>query len=263
MEVWALKFYLPIILHSKLKWHGSYCIIKILLWGKLLRNKYFPYQDLLTYTLKPETSWCWQSIYHGLQQLKQLSIWQVGDGKEINIWRHQWIPNSKGPILKPEELNLSDYQFVTDLIDGDNQTWKTDLLEQLFTPDQVRQILTIPLDLMTKDKIVWPLTSTGHFTTKSAYNNLATTSLSNQLHQVKTPATVWLKLWKLKIPYKLIHFLWKLSTTFFQFEQEFFLGSTLSKKNFVHCAIMIQRRHPIYSCNGQSLIQFGLQLLLS
>lgn len=143
--------------------------------AKILRGKYCPYEDMPNYSLNPCTLWVWQSIYHGLQQVKRLSIWKVGDGKDINIWRHWWIPNSDGALLHPNELNLSDYQSFTDLIDEENHSWKVDLLQQLFTQEKVHQILIIPLNLTRKDKFVWPLTSTGQFTTKSAYNSLAIT----------------------------------------------------------------------------------------
>lgn len=153
---------------------------------------------------------------------KEFLSGKVGDGKTINIWRHHWIPNSVGPLLHPEELNLSDYQYVAELIDEDNQSWKVELLQQLFTPDQVQQILTIPLDLTRKDKLVWPLTSTGHFTTKSAYNHLVMESQHNQPQQMQIPSTVWLQLWKLKIPYKLVHFLWKLLHNILPFRTRIF-----------------------------------------
>lgn len=57
------------------------------------------------------------------------------------------------------------------LINAD-QSQYVSLLHQLFTTHHVHSILTIPLNIQQEDTLVWPLTSTGTFTTTYNYNHL-------------------------------------------------------------------------------------------
>lgn len=69
----------------------------------------------------------------------------MGDGKSINIWEDNWIPNY--PHIKPDRTRavLSSPQRVYDLIDHLRLGWKKQAIEQLFPPHVTAQILQIPI----------------------------------------------------------------------------------------------------------------------
>ncbi|XP_026410439.1 uncharacterized protein LOC113305639 [Papaver somniferum] len=112
------------------------------------------------------------------------------------------------PLQDWNELHLSDYQWVDQLIDSNTTQWNIPLLRQLFTPNQVNSILTIPLQLDQPDKLIWPFTTSGIFTTSSAYKLLCEQHLTTDSSLGLSPQ-FWLRLWKFKIPYKLQMFMWK------------------------------------------------------
>lgn len=97
---------------------------------------------------------------------------------------------------------------MAELIDPQTNTWNLHFLQQLFFPSQIQNILTITPNYQQPDQIIWPLTSTGHLTTKSAYNQLCCSS--HQAQSLGISSQVWLKLWRLHIPYNLIFFIWKI-----------------------------------------------------
>jgi len=67
--------------------------------ARLLKARYFPNGDLLDTAFPASVSPTWKAIMFGLELLKKGVIWRVGNGKQIKIWRHAWIP--KPHSLRP------------------------------------------------------------------------------------------------------------------------------------------------------------------
>lgn len=94
----------------------------------------------------------------------------MGDRKLIRIWKDNWIPNAINtqPIsIKPANCILTK---VNELIDLQRLCWEKQLVEQLFQPQEAKQILRIPVyHYGVKDQLVWNMDKKGLFTIKSAY----------------------------------------------------------------------------------------------
>ena len=62
-----------------------------------------------------------------------------------------------------------------------------------------------------RDSLIWPWTPDGVYLVKSAYQILATESLSSQASSSSLEATkpLWNGIWKLKVPNKVKHFMWR------------------------------------------------------
>ncbi|KAH0731345.1 hypothetical protein KY289_002533 [Solanum tuberosum] len=86
-------------------------------------------------------------------------------------------------LLTPDEGLLE--LRVADIIDWDTRTWNTHKLETLFSIDEI--------DCIKK----------GRYTVKSGYSELhnATTLIPN--------GQFWWKIWKLKMPPKVLNFVWR------------------------------------------------------
>jgi len=67
--------------------------------ARLLKAKYFPNGDLLDTAFPSVVLSTWKAIMFGLELLKKGVIWRVGNGKQIKIWRHAWLP--KPHSLRP------------------------------------------------------------------------------------------------------------------------------------------------------------------
>lgn len=65
---------------------------------------------------------------------------------------------------------LNEDAIASKLIDKHNQCWNTALIQEIFSPNEVKAITVIPISIVEKsDKLVWFLSKYGHFTIQSAY----------------------------------------------------------------------------------------------
>ena len=95
--------------------------------ASLLKARYYPNGDLLDTAFPSVVSPTWKAIIFGLELLKKGAIWRVGNGRQIKIWRHAWIPKPislrPGGCIRPCRL-----KWVHQLIDEDSRCWKEDVL---------------------------------------------------------------------------------------------------------------------------------------
>ncbi|XP_026384103.1 uncharacterized protein LOC113279643 [Papaver somniferum] len=183
---------------------------KYISWKKLLKGEHFPHHDLRFFPppVNSNSSWIWQSISIGLEIVLKNVKCRVGNGAHINIWTSNWIPSLNYALQDWGDLNTSNYQLVSYLIDTDTEQWNVSLLSLLFTADQVNSILTIPIQLDQEDKLIRSFTTTGIFTTASAYKMLCDNDLLTD-NSMGLSQHFWLSYWKLKVPYKFQISLWR------------------------------------------------------
>lgn len=91
---------------------------------------------------------------------------------------------------------MSGIQWVYQLFNITATGWNKDLLQKLFEPIQVAAILSIPIDSQHPDSLVWPLTSSSRFTTKSTDTKLCQDD-TLQVQPLPINAGYWLSLWEL------------------------------------------------------------------
>ncbi|XP_026384142.1 uncharacterized protein LOC113279683 [Papaver somniferum] len=208
------------------------------LWAKLLKGKHFPHHDLRFFPppVNLNSSWIWQSISIGLEIVLKNVKWQVGNGAHINIWTSNWIPSLNSALQDWGDLNISNYQLVSDLIDTDTEQWNVSLLHLLFTADQVNSILTIPIQLDQEDKLIWPFTTTvestlqvSDFLWRAIHNDVPVkarifTHVHNADLHCHSSLLSWIQTWQLKdsiiniqkspeivhLAMCIMHFIWKL-----------------------------------------------------
>ena len=69
---------------------------------------------------------------------------RIYDGTSVNIWTDRWLPGKLS--LRPSvQIGGAALHMVSDLIDNENWSWKTDLIRTNFTPPDDDAILNIPL----------------------------------------------------------------------------------------------------------------------
>jgi len=93
---------------------------------------------------------------------------------------------------------------VADLVDF-NGNWNFEMLNQWLPYDVVQRIMTIavPDENDGNDKQMWSVSSNGKFTIASAYHMLSNFDNAAQ-------DETWLKLWKIRAPERIKHFMWML-----------------------------------------------------
>ena len=96
--------------------------------------------------------------------------------------------------------------LVHDLrIPGTNE-WDAELIQELFLPDDVNSILSLPAGHSnTADRLVWNFEKNGLFSVRSGYRIAFSQLFGYDRHPVS-----WICFWSFHIPPKVKSFMWKL-----------------------------------------------------
>ena len=105
---------------------------------------YFPDSDFLQATVPASASATWSAIVAGRVALEGGLIKRIGDGRSTMIWSNKWIPGLQS-MMPSVHIGTDGPNSVADLIDGENQTWKIDLVRRNFTAPDADAILNITL----------------------------------------------------------------------------------------------------------------------
>ena len=63
---------------------------------KVFRAKNFPSSNMFDAEVSPCCSFAWRSILQAREGILRGARWRVGDGMNIDIWRHRWLPSEWG-----------------------------------------------------------------------------------------------------------------------------------------------------------------------
>lgn len=105
--------------------------------ARLMKAIYYPRGNLIDTVFRSEASPVWHGIEHGLELLKQGIVWRVGDGKNIRIWRDNWLPRKFA--LKPQPGKSKErHRRVNQLVNEGTGMWNTQLIHKMFYPVTLR-----------------------------------------------------------------------------------------------------------------------------
>ncbi|XP_059458992.1 uncharacterized protein LOC132188495 [Corylus avellana] len=109
--------------------------------SQIMAAKYYPHGSALEAQLGNKPSFAWRSIWGLGDLLKDGLVWRIGNDATVQ-----------------------------ELIDQDTRWWNVGRLEQLFSPEEIQAIMTIPISCTNKaDVLIWRGTKTGSFSVRSAY----------------------------------------------------------------------------------------------
>ncbi|KAL4615193.1 hypothetical protein ACB092_07G106400 [Castanea dentata] len=116
--------------------------------------------------------------------VRQGTWWQVGNGRAIEICKDKWLHEPSTFRLTSQAIVVPSDAKVSLLINPHIAAWRTDTVQQFFSPDDAVAILSIPLSYrLPMDRLVWAYTPRGVFTVRSVYK-VALSSCNNGLHGV-------------------------------------------------------------------------------
>lgn len=103
---------------------------------------------------KGNSSWVWKGIELGLLIIQQHCCMEVNNGNPTRIWTDKWITWLNQTV---EPLHSSHYQFVfvSELILTNSNGWDIQLLNILFSPENVERITRMQLSLSEEDILRW------------------------------------------------------------------------------------------------------------
>ncbi|GAA0161361.1 hypothetical protein LIER_17693 [Lithospermum erythrorhizon] len=109
------------------------------------KARYFPNGSFLTAELGTKPSYTWCSLLSIRDLINKGTKWELGNGKNINIWKQRWVNHTQSNMLiTPCDADFKDF-MVSNLIDEDIGVWKVDLVRSLFFPIVSEAILQISL----------------------------------------------------------------------------------------------------------------------
>ncbi|XP_074271202.1 putative mitochondrial protein AtMg00310 [Silene latifolia] len=112
---------------------------------RILKAKYFKHGSILDARRGFDPSFTWRSLWNAKSLLMDGLRWRVGDGRNIKVWEDAWVPGSEGTRFLAPNIEANPEMLVEELIDRENGGWKASLLNDLFTSEEVKAIMSIPL----------------------------------------------------------------------------------------------------------------------
>ncbi|KAL8154876.1 hypothetical protein AgCh_000285 [Apium graveolens] len=171
---------------------------------RCMKAKYFPEGDFLTAKLGANPSYMWRSILVAQEVVKRDCRKRIGDGKQIEIWKVPWLPCGENGFMTTEMSAQLEGSKVDSLIQIERKKWDDVILLDICNERDRKLIKKIPLPAKEGgDAWYWLPDEEGCFTVRSCYRLLQ--------GEIETShAQFWNKLWSLKLPGKITHFLWRM-----------------------------------------------------
>jgi hypothetical protein len=179
--------------------------------SQILKAKYYASNTILEAKIGTNPSYVWRSILGASDILKEGLFCRIGNGENTRIWGDKWVPIPTTYAIHSVPRGLDIEAKVMELMDRDRHAWDKAKLEQLFSAEEVKAILEIPINPQREDAVIWREGPNGLFTVKTAYHQ-AMRRVQQGQPESSTQAgktEVWGRLWKLPIPNAEKIFLWR------------------------------------------------------
>lgn len=151
--------------------------------ASLYNEKYLKHQPILHNIPPPpsSTSPLWRNLSSLIPTLKKHLFHQIGNDSTTPI-QANWIPQFENNI---DPTVCYPIQSVADIIDPLTRSWNHKKLN-ILAPNTVQRIVNLHLPHENQpDRIIWPFTKSGKYTTTSGYKFL--TDISDQLQHNPPP----------------------------------------------------------------------------
>ena len=101
------------------------------------------------------------------------AIWQVGNGQQIEVWKHRWLPDPcYSKIITPRAD--STVSRVCNPFFPNTRTWDPGKLATTFYPWEAKMVSQVHVsEVCEEDLLVWPFMTDGNYSVKNAYRLLA------------------------------------------------------------------------------------------
>ena len=138
------------------------------LFYRVFKARFFPHCSILETPYSSSGSYAWHSILKGRDLLLKGAWWRVGSGDTISVWNDAWLPSTTHPRIEAQVVPGFEDMKVSALIDLATKKWDLNMLNGLFTTQEVELISSIPLcPNVVEDVVVWPFTPSGTYTVRS------------------------------------------------------------------------------------------------
>lgn len=153
--------------------------------------------------------------------MKEGIVWRVGDGRGLKIWSDPWLPRdqSRKPITPRRNTLVTDVDELINPVTGD---WDVERVKELFWEEDQRCILALPVFEGRDNILAWHFDKYGKFSVPSAYKVCRSVVIRSQNCREAQGGSrleaepISKKIWDLKCPSKVKHFLWPVAWNLIQ-----------------------------------------------
>lgn len=139
--------------------------------------------------------------------------WRIGNDEQVRVWGNKLLPTPFTYKGTSPGMFLQAQTQVSDLINKENASWKTEVIDALFLPREAEEIKSIPLGAhLLVDKQIWACSPNGLYTVCNAFWLATEMSKSRSCGSCSNNSQnkrFWRKPWKLLVPHKIRHFTWR------------------------------------------------------
>lgn len=150
---------------------------------------------------------------------------------------------------------------------NDNGTWDVQKVYSLFAFEEAEVILSIPLLGDNADKRIWHFTPNGRYTVRSGYRkaldfrNLIVGVNPPPMQVPSSDQLMWKHLWKLKVPPKVLNFLWRMVSDILPTRDQLLRRRLIENSVCFRCENASEPcLHAIVDCAENSNVWRGLDL---
>lgn len=180
--------------------------------ARVLKGRYYRHSNPLRTGKANSPSFGWSSLMAAKPVLANSLRRTIGTGAETKVWEDVWIPTAQARAAKPKTVIVDPDLKVHHLIDFDNKDWNIDLLNEVIAAEDIPRILSLRISKSgRRDGYCWKHTTSGCYTVKSGYAIAVEQRKKVENEPILEPSCNVLKkkVWKLKAPKKIKHFLWQ------------------------------------------------------
>lgn len=140
------------------------------------------------------------------------------------------------------------------LINPASGWWNTYLIDRHFYPPDAKLIKSLPLcSIPQSDMLIWPKEKIGIYTVKLGYKLLCEWQ-NEELNQPQisdTERSFWSSIWKIKVPGKIKHFIWKVCSNSLPTKENLMKRKILQDSMCQRCSNGSEDVvHSLWSCDG-------------
>ncbi|KAL0408606.1 UNVERIFIED_CONTAM: putative ribonuclease H protein [Sesamum radiatum] len=217
------------------------------LWCQMLSAKYLKNGTEINSSLQVKrASWVWQDVIKNTKTLQLGTCFPVSARSAIKIWEDPWIPSidSFKPPKSPD-LNPNWPSMVRDLIDRDGNTWKLEVIAEIFPSTIVKEIKKIQIpDPLEPFHPFWAPSKSGKFSTKAAFNAIQLSK--NPLNQ--EDESLGKRIWSLDLHNRLKLLIWRVLFDTLPTRGKLGQLFNITESECLFCGFQVEDTHHLFLC---------------
>ncbi|KAK2664585.1 hypothetical protein Ddye_003159 [Dipteronia dyeriana] len=176
--------------------------------ARVLKSKYHPGTPFTSAVKGKGDSLVWNSLIWGRGILEGGTRWCIGHGLMVEIYNDRWIPRPTTFRISSPQV-LGERATVSSII-SPSGGWNVPLIHASFLKDDVDTILSMPTSSsLMDDSLFWHFNRSGVYSVRSGYK-VGKSLVCRESSSSSNALEAWWKfLWGLKLPNKIIIFIWK------------------------------------------------------